>query len=162
MELVRLGAEHAGEILTLQRAAYVIEAQAHDDLDLPPLRQTLPDLQVELGRDDVLALGWRSEAGRLLAAVRATVAGDDGTVAEIGRLAVVPDRKGQGLGSRLLGAVEERLPTRVRELRLFTGERSDANLQLYRRLGFTETHRTATPAGYALVHLSKARGLTVG
>lgn len=65
-QLVRLRAEHAGQVLTLQRAAYVTEAQAHDDLDLPALRQTLTDLQAELGRDDVLALGWRSEAGRLL------------------------------------------------------------------------------------------------
>lgn len=30
--LVRLGAEDAGEVLTLQRAAYVTEAQAHADL----------------------------------------------------------------------------------------------------------------------------------
>ncbi len=34
--LVRLGAEDAGEVLTLQRAAYVTEAQAHADLNLPP------------------------------------------------------------------------------------------------------------------------------
>ena len=154
MELVRLGADDAGEVLTLQRAAYVSEAQAHADLDLPPLRQSLTDLTAEPGRDDVLALGGRDDAGRLLAAVRVTV---DGSVAEVGRLTVVPDRQGQGLGSRLLAAVESQLPSSVRQLRLFTGERSEANLRLYRRLGFTETHRTATPAGYAVVHLSKAR-----
>ncbi|WP_217631258.1 GNAT family N-acetyltransferase [Modestobacter sp. DSM 44400] len=52
---------------------------------------------------------------------------------EIGRLTVVPDRQGQGLGSQLLIAVEGRLPPTVRELRLFTGEHSEANLRLYAR-----------------------------
>jgi GNAT superfamily N-acetyltransferase len=156
-ELVPLGPGDAGEILTLQRAAYVTEAQAHGDLELPALRQSLSQLSDELGRDDVLAVGWRDDTGRLLAAVRATVTAGEGTVAEIGRLAVVPDRQGQGLGSRLLAAVEDRLPASVRDVRLFTGERSAANLRLYRRVGYRETHRTDTPAGYALVHLSKPR-----
>ena len=155
--LVTLGAADAGEVLTLQRAAYVTEAQLHEDLSLPALRQSLSDLSAELDRSDVLAIGWRAENGRLLAALRAIVRADGANAAEIGRLAVVPDGQGQGLGTRLLSALEERLPAAVAELRLYTGERSEANLRLYRRLGYVETHRTATPAGYALVHLSKPR-----
>lgn len=160
-QLTVLGPDDAGEVLTLQRAAYVTEAQAHGDLTLPPPRQSLSELVTELGRPDVLALGWRDDGGRLLAAVRVTVlaaegTAGDGTVAELGRLSVVPDRQGQGLGSRLLAAVEDRLPTGVTEVRLFTGERSEANLRLYRRHGYAETHRTPTPAGYSLVHLVKA------
>ena len=155
-QLVTLGAGDAGEILTLQRAAYVTEAQAHGDLNLPALRQSLSELSDELSGTTC----WQSAGGTrraLLAAVRATVAAGEGTLAEIGRLAVVPDRQGQGLGSRLLDAVEDRLPASVREVRLFTGERSAANLRLYRRVGYRETHRTDTPAGYALVHMSKPR-----
>jgi ribosomal protein S18 acetylase RimI-like enzyme len=153
--LVTLGSADAGEVLTLQRAAYVTEAQLHDDLGVPALRQSLSELFAELDRSDVLAIGWRGENGRLLAAVRATVG--EANAAEIGRLAVVPDSQGQGLGSRLLSALEARLPAGISEVRLFTGERSEANLRLYRRLGYVETHRTGTPAGYALVHLSKPR-----
>jgi len=78
--------------------------------------------------------------------------------AEIGRLTVVPDLQGQGLGTSLILAIEERLPTDVQELRLFTGERSEANLRLYARLGYSEVEREPTPEGYALVHLCKARG----
>lgn len=33
----------AGEIMALQRAAYVTETQAHHDLDLPPPTQTLEE-----------------------------------------------------------------------------------------------------------------------
>ncbi len=51
----------AGEILTLQRAAYVTEAQAHRAFDLPALTQSLEELQAELGQPDVVAIGVRLE-----------------------------------------------------------------------------------------------------
>ncbi len=156
--LVRLGTDDAGEVLTLQRAAYVTEAQAHGDLDLPPLRQDLAALIAELGDPYVLALGWRDANGRLIAAVRARRASDPPEAwAEIGRLTVAPDRQGQGLGSGLLAALEDRLPVDIAELRLFTGEHSRDNLRLYHRLGFIETARQPTPAGYDLIHLRKLR-----
>lgn len=154
--LVRLGAEDAGEVLTLQRAAYVTEAQAHDDLNLPPLRQSLAEVAAELADPEVLALGWRL-SGRLVAAVRVRVRTDDVRVAEIGRLTVVPDHQGQRLGTRLLAAIEEQLPATVVVLRLFSGEHSTGNLRLYARLGYRECSRELTPAGYRLVHLSKDR-----
>lgn len=154
-----LDADDAGEVLTLQRAAYVTEARAHADVDLPPLRQSLPELTAELIDPQVLALGLRDRRGRLVAAVRARTDGTTARVAEIGRLTVVPDRQGQGLGSRLLDALEDRLPAGVTELRLFTGERSEGNLRLYGRLGYVETGRQLTPGGYSLVHLSKPRSV---
>jgi ribosomal protein S18 acetylase RimI-like enzyme len=160
---VRLGSDDAGEVLTLQRAAYVTEAWAHGDLDLPPLRQSLTDLEAELADPQVLAAGWRSRTGRLLAAVRVRIAPADPVTAHLARLTVVPDRQGQKLGTRLLTEIEKHLPAEVTELRLFTGEHSPANLRLYTRHGYVESHREPTPAGYALVHLHKPRtgtGLT--
>jgi hypothetical protein len=47
------GPQDAGEILTVQRAAYVTEAQLHDDPWLPPLTQTLDALVAELARSTV-------------------------------------------------------------------------------------------------------------
>ncbi|MBO0853816.1 MAG: GNAT family N-acetyltransferase [Nocardia sp.] len=141
----------AGEILTLQRAAYVTEARAHNDLGLPPLRQTLPELITELRSPHVLAHGIRDDSARLVAAVRTHL---DCPVARIGRLTVAPDRQGRGLGSRLLRTLESVLPAGVRELHLFTGEHSLRNLALYERLGYREFRRS--PAGdYELIHLRK-------
>lgn len=54
--LVRLGADDAGEVLVLQRAVYVTEAQA--DVNLPPLRQSLAEVAAELADPKVLAVGW--------------------------------------------------------------------------------------------------------
>ncbi len=76
-KLVRVGAKDAGEVLALQRAAYVTEARAPADLHLPPLRQSLPEVAAELVDPEVLALGWRNPSGRLVAAVRARFTADD-------------------------------------------------------------------------------------
>lgn len=43
-------------MLTLQRAAHLTEAQAHGDLLLPPLLQTLPEWPAEL--EDPGVVGW--------------------------------------------------------------------------------------------------------
>lgn len=150
-----LSSGDAGELLTLQRAAYVTEAQAHNDLSLPPLTQSFDELVIELARPDVTAFGLRDEARRLVAAVRVYRISADPRTAELGRLVVAPDMQGQGRGSRLLELVEERLPEQVADLQLFTGEHSLGNLRLYSRFGYQETHRTPTPRGYALVHLAK-------
>lgn len=157
--VVSLSAGDAGELLTLQRAAYVTEAQVHGDLNLPPLTQSFDELVSELMQPEVVALGLREEA-RLVAAVRVHYSVTDphiadSHIAEVGRLVVAPDMQGQGRGSRLLKVVEDRLPAQVTELRMFTGERSLANLRLYARFGYEQTHRTPTPGGYALVHLTK-------
>ncbi|NIH86991.1 GNAT family N-acetyltransferase [Amycolatopsis granulosa] len=147
---VRLGEADAGELLTLQRAAFVTEAQAHGDPALPPLRETLDELVAVLRDPDVRTWGVR-EAGRLVSSVRIRVRGE---TAEVGRLVVAPDRQGQGLGSDLMRVAEQRLPPGVRVLRLVTGERSAGPLRLYTRLGYVETART--PEGdYHLVHLEK-------
>jgi GNAT superfamily N-acetyltransferase len=153
--VVTLSVADAGELLTLQRAAYVTEAQAHDDLSLPPLMQTLDELVNELTRPEVTAFGLRNDSRRLVAAVRVCLSSDDPRTAELGRLVVAPDMQGRGRGSRLLELAEERLPEQVVDLQLFTGERSLGNLRLYSRFGYRETHRTPTPGGYALVHLAK-------
>ncbi|WP_298446230.1 GNAT family N-acetyltransferase [Gordonia sp. (in: high G+C Gram-positive bacteria)] len=146
-------ASDAGEVLTLQRAAYVSEAIAHDDLALPPLVQTLDDLRAELADENVIGLGIR-RGGRLVAAVRLRIRG---RLAELGRLTVVPDLQGGGLGSRLLATIDDELPPGVDRVELFTGERSAANLRLYRRMGYVEDRRVNAGA-YDLVFLSRAVG----
>jgi len=153
VRLGRLAPDDAGEVLTLQRAAYVTEAQLHSDVHLPPLLEPLPDVRGVLGDPGVVVLGLH-EGPRLVGCVRVRWLGE-GAVA-LGRLAVAPDRQGAGLGTRLLTAAEEAYDG-IRRIELFTGSLSEANLRLYRRLGYVETHRT--PAGrHELVHLVKEFG----
>jgi GNAT superfamily N-acetyltransferase len=134
-----LGRGDAGEILTLQRAAYVGEAMLYDQF-LPPLHETLDEIKHVLDGQDTTVLGIRDN-GRLIGTARIK---QDG---EIGRVAVAPDRQHEGLGSALLEEAIDRGGTW-----LFTGDRSEANLRLYRKHGFIETHRVPVP-GHALVYL---------
>ncbi|MDT8911197.1 GNAT family N-acetyltransferase [Amycolatopsis sp. PS_44_ISF1] len=147
----------AGELLTLQRAAFLVEARAHRNFELPPLVETLEEVRAALADPACPVWGVR-EAGRLLATVRLRVSGEAG---EIGRLAVVPDRQGEGLGRALLLAAETAAPAAVTRFRLCTGERSAGPLRLYAGLGYRETHRSPE-ADYQLVHLEKPRAAGSG
>jgi ribosomal protein S18 acetylase RimI-like enzyme len=151
--LVRLTLNDAGELLTLQRAAYVTQAQLHDDPNLPPLTQTLDELHAVLVDPAATTLGLRLVgSGRLVGAVRVTQRSP--STAELSRLAVAPDLQGRGHGSRLMLAALAAVQPGTQQIELFTGEHSLANLRLYERHGYRETHRT--PAGtHQLVHLVK-------
>lgn len=94
-EPMTLTTADAGQLLTLQRAAYVTEAQAHRDLELPPLTETLDELITELVKPAVTALGIRDDTGRLIAAVRLRRMNHEPHAAELGRLVVAPDQQGR-------------------------------------------------------------------
>lgn len=138
----------AGELLTLQRAAYVPELLRYRGRPIPPAVETLPEVRAAIRAGGVLVA---RDGRRIIGSVRAVRHGTDG---EIGRLIVAPDRQGAGLGTRLLRAAEAALPGVTRYV-LFTGHASDANLRLYTRLGYAETHRSTDPAGVSLVHLAR-------
>jgi ribosomal protein S18 acetylase RimI-like enzyme len=139
----------AGEILTLQRAAYVTEAQLYGDPLLPPLTEPFPAVLAAITGATVVkaVLGHR-----IVGAGRAAV---DGSTLHIGRLVVAPDQQGRGIGTRLLLALEAGAPASVRTFSLFTGHRSAANLRLYERLGYREYRRERIGPAVELVHLAK-------
>jgi ribosomal protein S18 acetylase RimI-like enzyme len=124
----------AGELLTVQRAAYLAEAALYGDFRLPPLTETVDEIRAAVAGQTVLkaVLGTR-----IVGAVRGRAAGE---TCEIGRLAVAPDLQGQGMGTSLVRAIEDRFPG-VRRFELFTGNRSEGNLRLYRRLGYRDIIR---------------------
>jgi GNAT superfamily N-acetyltransferase len=135
----------AGELLTLQRAAYLAEAALYDDFRLPPLTETLTEIRAAVTGLTVL----KAVVGtRIVGAVRGRLAQE---TCEIGRLAVVPDLQGTGIGTTLVRAVEDRFPG-VRRYELFTGRRSAANIRLYQRLGY---HPIADREHPVLIFLEK-------
>ncbi|SET78848.1 GNAT family N-acetyltransferase [Geodermatophilus poikilotrophus] len=145
IELRPLPPGAAGELLALQRAAHVPEAQLYDDVRLPALVWPLDELADELTRSS--CLGARA-GSRLVGAVRAHER--DG-VLHVGRLVVAPDLQGRGIGTRLLPAAEH--GTRLPRATLFTGARSTADLRLSRRHGCVDAHRETVRPGLQLVHL---------
>ncbi len=120
----------AAELLTLQRACWVQEQQANPGVHIPPLHESLADLQAWLGTWTTLVL---RSGGRLVAAVRGRLEGD---AWEIGRLMVAPDLQGRGIGRLLLDAIELAAPDDATGFVLFTGALSERNIRIYKKAGY--------------------------
>ncbi|CAN5427164.1 hypothetical protein BH24ACT9_BH24ACT9_09990 [soil metagenome] len=147
--ILPLTVDDAGEVLTLQRAAYASEAQIYGDPSLPPLTQPLTELEAELSK----CLGHKAVHGsRLVGAVRAVV---DGDTLRIGGLTVAPDLQDNGIGTALLAAVEADAGPQVTSAALFTGHLSTDNMRLYERNGYVEERREEVDDAVTLVHLRK-------
>lgn len=142
--------DDAGEVLTLQRAAFVQEALIYGTPEMPPLTQTLEEVESELHENiGCVAL----DGPRMVGAVRARL---DGSLLLVGRIAIAPDRAGEGIGTTLLAAVERRgAEAGATEAELFTGSLSEANLRLYEREGYVETERVQGDDGTEQVFLRK-------
>jgi histidine ammonia-lyase/ribosomal protein S18 acetylase RimI-like enzyme len=139
----------AGELLTLQRAAYVSEGQIYENARIPPLTQTLAELEAELA--DATALK-ATIGSRIVGSARARL--EDGTL-HIGRIAVAPDVQGRGIGTALIERLEAEHAAGAHTFALFTGDSNPANRRLYERLGYRETHHEELDFGVRLVHLAK-------
>lgn len=73
----------------------------------------------------------------------------------IENVAIAPDHQGRGLGRRLLQHAEADARSRgAPEIRLLTNERYTANIAMYERYGYVETHREPH-LGTDLVHFRK-------
>ena len=146
----RASPEDAPAILELQKLAYQSEARLYDDWTLPPLTQTLEDLREEFAASVILKA---TEAGRLVGSVRAREANG---VCQVGRLIVHPELQGHGVGTMLMRHIEAEFP-RARVFELFTGSRSEGNLRLYERLGYSRNREKVLSPTVTLVFLEKRR-----
>jgi tRNA (guanine37-N1)-methyltransferase len=150
LELKRATLGDAAELLTLQRACWVQEAQANDTLDIPALHESLADVEADLGRWDT----WVARsAGRLVGSARGRL---DGDVWHIGRLMVAPDLQGRGIGRQLLAHIERVAPPETASYSLLTGSRSESNLRRYRRAGYRSGRATGAPEGVTVLTKRRA------
>jgi tRNA (guanine37-N1)-methyltransferase len=140
----------AGELLTLQRAAFMPEGRLNGSFEIPPLTESLADVAASLATGMVLVARLR---GRLVGAVR----GEErpGGRWYVGRLMVAPDLQRQGIGSVLMDAIEALAPAGTAAYALFTGAASAATLGYYRRRGYVETQRRITDDGVPVVVLER-------
>jgi phosphoribosylanthranilate isomerase len=136
------------DILALQKLAYQSEAELNQDFNIPPLTQTLAEIEAEFACKLFLVA---TVAGRLVGSVRAELKDD---TCHIGRLIVHPDTQNRGLGTRLMDAVERRFEG-AKRYELFTSERSTRNIYLYQKLGYQIFDRKRLDDRVNLVYLEK-------
>ncbi|MFH8612723.1 GNAT family N-acetyltransferase [Streptomyces sp. NPDC018029] len=142
----------AEQILKLQYLCYQSEAELYGDYSIEPLTQSLDSVRAELAAGTVLVARLGTE---VVASVRGTVDAD-GT-ARIGKLIVHPRMQRHGLGGRLLDAIELRLGAdgTAKSFQLFTGHRSEQNLQLYRKHGYAPVKTQRVDDRLTVVTLAK-------
>ncbi|MGC4820866.1 GNAT family N-acetyltransferase [Micromonospora sp. DT63] len=126
----RLTPDDAPEVTVLQRCCWVDEAVANDTMAVPALHESLEEVRGWLDTWHTTGI-WLD--GRLLGMVRAR---REGTDLQVGRLAVVPDLRGRGLGRWLLRIAETGARPDCRRIVLFTGAKSLRNIALYQSEGY--------------------------
>ncbi len=128
----RLTPDDAPEVTVLQRCCWLDEAVVNDTMAIPALHESLTDVREWLATWQTTGI-WLD--GRLLGMVRTRRTGTDW---HVGRLAVVPDLRGQGLGRWLLRTAEAGVEPDCRRILLFTGAKSVRNIDLYRSEGYQQ------------------------
>ena len=144
----RATVKDAQEILALQKLAYLSEAATYDEYGIPPLTQSLEELQADFERQVYLKA---TLDGRIVGSVRAH---ERERTCFVGRLIVHPDSQNRGIGSRLMEKIEAAF-AQARRFELFTGHRSERNLYLYQKLGYRPFRREQVTTALTLVYLEK-------
>lgn len=150
--IVKASPQDLAEILALQKLSYQKEAIRYNDHSIPPLTQTLAEMQSEYPTTTFLKA---TESNRIIGSIKGAV--DAGTC-HVGRLMVHPDYRGQGLGKRLVLELERVMLAQdktVSRFELFTGERSHDNIALYHGLGYEIYKKEAYDASKNVVHMEK-------
>ena len=147
MEIIKATENDLPTILTLQKLAYQSEAELVGDYSISPLIQTLDGIKDDFTNGIFLKAVENSE---IIGSVR--VHFSENTL-YIGRLIVAPAHQNKGIGTALLCAAETLYPKARCEL--FTSEKSERNLYLYKKNGYKEFKREPLNENYNFVFLEK-------
>ena len=138
-----------GDLLTCTHACWLREGILNDTLTIPAQHETVESLTASLHEWDTYVL---RHDGRFIGSVRGKLVDDTW---HIGRLMVVPDLHGRGLGRALLEFIQEVAPSDATRFELFTGTGSEHNLKLYKKAGF---RGVVQPNGATVVFTKRRRG----
>lgn len=136
----------ADEVLSLQRRAYRVEAELIGSDGIPPLRETLEELQAS----GETFLGAFVE-GRLTGAVSWKL--ENGTL-DLHRLVVDPSQFRGGIGTALVRAAFGAEPAAERAI-VQTGVDNEPARRLYLREGFTERDEIEVAPGLRVTRFEK-------
>ncbi len=136
-------------ILTLQKIAFTENAERYNNYEIEPLTQTLDDLE-DSWKNGTLFLKAML-GGEIIGSVRSYI---KKWTCHIAKLIVAPDFQNRGVGSRLLLKIEE-LHKDIRHFELYTGNKDQKNIALYRKLGYREFRQTEIGHGVSFIHMEK-------
>ena len=136
------------KILELQYLAYQSEAKLVGSYDIPPLKQSISDIEKEYDVGTILKAVDVNEV--IIGSVRAH---KENNTVNIGKLIVHPQHQKKGLGTMLLQEIEIVCPAKRYEL--FTSDKSQNNLRLYEKIGYRRFKEQEISPILRLVFLEK-------
>ena len=148
MQIVIAEKKDLKEILELQKACYLEEAELYDDFSIPPLTQTLGSIERDFSKTIFLKV---ETEGRIIGSIRGRL---DWNTCKIERLVVGVNFRNQGLGTKLMHSIEWHF-SNVKRFELFTGHKSVRNLSLYDELGYTPFKKQRVNEKLELIFLEK-------
>jgi ribosomal protein S18 acetylase RimI-like enzyme len=140
--------EDLQEILNLQYSAYQSEAVLVGDPNIQPLTQTYEEIEKEF--ESGIFLKSVNENNEIIGSVRAF---SENETLHIGKLMVRPDLQRNGIGTALLREIEIRYPHKRYEL--FTSAKSENNIRLYEKAGYTIFKKTDVSDNLTFVYFEK-------
>ena len=147
LEILKALENDLPEILALQYLAFRENAVRYNDFNIPPLVQTLDEL-IEEAKSHVILKAVVD--GKIIGSVRGCRRPDH---CYIGRLIVHPDFQNQGIGRKLLYAIEDEFGAGRYELT--TGHLDDKNISLYIKLGYAVCEREKISDNLYFIHMRK-------
>lgn len=154
IHIMKADKEDLPKILDLQYLAYQSEARLFDNENIPPLQQTLADVENEYQKGIILKV--LDEGKNIIGSVRAYC---DGETVYIGKLMVHPSKQGQRIGTQLLLEMEKQYPKKRYEL--FTSTRSEKNIALYEKLGYKIFDEKQVTEELKFVYMEKVQNIKI-
>ena len=124
-------------ILTLQRVAFEEVAELLHNYDIPPLKETLTQIEEEFSKGIILKC--TSDNHQIVGSIRGCYLPDT-TTCYVGRLIVDPLFQNRGIGTSVLAEIEKFFPSATKFL-LYTGEITPNTAHLYTKVGYQTIHR---------------------
>lgn len=140
----------AAEILALQRLACRIQTHLHTDLAIPALTVDFFKRKAELSRRVFLKA---HDGGRIIGSIQGFQVGNS---CFIGYLMVHPARRREGIGSRLVAAMEGAF-SGVDRFGVCIGHKSAATRRFYEELGYVQFREEKVDLHLSLVYMEKYR-----
>jgi len=148
MKIIKAEESDLKTILELQYLAYQSEAELLNNFEIPPLKQTLDEVEREYKKG--LFLKAVDESEKIIGSVRAYT---EKNTTYIGKLIVHPENQSQGIGTKLVQKIEKECPAVRYEI--FTSDKSMRTIRLYEHLGYVKYKEQKISDKLTLVFLEK-------
>lgn len=136
------------KLLEIQKKAFAVQAEKYDAWDIPPMVETITDVDLSKKNMTVLVAEINNE---IVGSIRLLKEGDS---AEVKRLSVSDNHQNKGIGRKLMNEIENHTGG-IKRLWLFTGGQSEKNISLYKKLGYTVFKEEHFKDEFTLIHMEK-------